>query len=510
MKQKSLTYHKFPFPGKIYTKIKDINQKTFSLAYTPGVAFPCLEIEQDPQKAYDFTSKGNQVAIISNGTAVLGLGNIGALASKPVMEGKAMLLKYLAGIDAIDIEVEVKNKTELIKTIKNISNTFGAINLEDISAPDCFEVEKKLSNQLNIPVFHDDQHGTAITIVAAIKNALILISKQMQDVKIIIKGAGAAALATANFLVTMKAKKKNIFIFDSKGLITYETNSKYKKKFAQDKSISFKEAMNEADIFIGLSKGNTVFEEDIKNMANNPIILALANPTPEIMPEIIKKIRPDAIIGTGRPDFPNQINNVLCFPFIFRAALDIQAKKITKKMKIACCKAIANIAHSDKKFSKDHIVPDIWDPTLIYKIPKAIIKAAIEEKIAQKTIPENYLQFLDEKIYETIISSPLMIPKTNSQELLNLLKIKGADKKIDKNFYIINEEEVINKINELNKEQNGFEIFFEHFNLKIDELKFEITQMIKNNKIIGIIDKKNIFFNSNFRIFYALKLLEDK
>ena len=348
-KEDVLKFHSQGKAGKIEIALtkKIENAQDLSTAYSPGVAFPCLEIQKDPSLAYDYTSKANTVAIISNGTAVLGLGDIGALAGKPVMEGKAALMKAFAGVDGIDIEVETKDVEEFVTVVKNIGRTWGGINLEDIKAPECFEIEEKKKKELDVPVFHDDQHGTAIVVSAGLMNACEIAGKKISDVKIAVSGAGAAALACCKLLLKFGVKKENIVMCDTKGVIYKgrEGLNKYKEVFANDTSArTLADAVKDADVFLGMSKAGVLTGEMVKTMAKNPIIFALANPTPEITPEEAKSARDDVIIATGRSDYPNQVNNVLCFPYLFRVALDMRAKSITDEMQMNAVKALASLA----------------------------------------------------------------------------------------------------------------------------------------------------------------------
>jgi len=403
-KQKSLDYHSHGTPGKITllpTK-PCTTAEELSLAYTPGVAEPCLEIKKDPANAYKYTAKGNLVAVISNGTAVLGLGNIGALAGKPVMEGKGVLFKRFAGIDVFDLEVEELDPVKFIDIVASLEPTFGGINLEDIKAPECFQIEEELIKRMNIPVFHDDQHGTAVITAAGLLNALQIAEKRIENVKVIFSGAGAAAIACANLLIDLGATKNNFFMFDSKGLLTTtrtDLNS-YKKRFAQDKEETLFESLNGADVFIGVSVANLLTEEMIKAMSNNPIVFAMANPIPEISYEKGKAAVPEIIMATGRSDTPNQINNVLGFPFIFRGALDVRATEINKEMKLAAVKALADLAHlpvpeivvkaygQNFSFGPDYIIPKPFDPRVLYYVAPAVAKAAMESGVAQKPIED--------------------------------------------------------------------------------------------------------------------------
>tara|TARA_B100001057_G_scaffold431125_1_gene458351 strand:+ start:4255 stop:6537 length:2283 start_codon:yes stop_codon:yes gene_type:complete len=379
-------------------------KRDLSLAYSPGVAAPVKEIARSPDLAYEYTSKGNLVAVISNGSAILGLGNLGALASKPVMEGKSVLFKRFADIDSIDIEINNNNPDAIIETIKNIAGTFGGINLEDIAAPDCFVIEQKLKELLDIPIFHDDQHGTAIITTAALINALDISKKKIDKVKVVINGAGASAQACANLFTSSGVKYENIIMCDSKGVIYKGRKNidQFKSAFAIDTKLrTLGEAMDGADVFLGLSAKDVVSKPMIKSMSKNPIIFACANPDPEIKPELIKEVRSDAIIATGRSDYPNQVNNLIGFPYIFRGALDVRAKEINEKMKVAAAKAIALLARENvpdevvsayggdrPRYGKDYIIPSTFDPRLISVIPSAVAQAAMESGVARKKIKD--------------------------------------------------------------------------------------------------------------------------
>jgi malate dehydrogenase (oxaloacetate-decarboxylating)(NADP+) len=404
LRQAALHFHKYPKPGKIeITPSKPLaNQRDLALAYSPGVAAPCEEIVANPDEVYSYTSRGNMVAVISNGTAVLGLGNIGALASKPVMEGKAVLFKKFAGIDAIDIEVDEQDPKKFIEIVAPLEPSFGGINLEDIKAPDCFEIEEALRERMNIPVFHDDQHGTAIIVGASVLNGLELAGKKIGDVKICTSGAGAAAIACLNVLVSLGAKRENIFVGDREGLVTkrrLNSVDRWRGAFAQDSEATLlEEVMDGADIYLGLSAAGALKPEMIVNMAPNPLILALSNPTPEIMPELAMETRPDAMVCTGRSDYPNQVNNVLCFPFLFRGALDVSATVINEEMKAAAVHAIARLAHepaleasptgAGTTFGRDHIIPNPFDQRLILRIAPAVARAAMETGVARRPITD--------------------------------------------------------------------------------------------------------------------------
>ncbi len=410
--KEALDYHSQGKPGKIeiISSKSMATQKDLSLAYSPGVAVPVEEIAKDPSKAYDYTSKGNLVAVISNGSAILGLGNLGSLASKPVMEGKSVLFKRFADIDSIDIEVNSKDPNEIINCIAKIGDSFGGINLEDIAAPDCFIIEQELKNRLQIPVFHDDQHGTAIITVAGILNALEIVNKPIKKIKMVVNGAGAAGIACVELLKSMGLQDENVIMLDRKGVIFKgrEKVDQFKSAHAVDTKLrTLEECIKDADIFLGLSAKNIVTKNMVKSMAKNPIIFACANPDPEILPEEIEEVRPDAIIATGRSDYPNQVNNVLGFPYIFRGALDCRAKIINNEMKIAAAKAIANLAKEDvpdevvsayggsrPKFGKNYIIPSPFDPRLIRNVSAAVAEAAIKSGVARKKI-ENFASYKD-------------------------------------------------------------------------------------------------------------------
>lgn len=398
LKQQALDYHEFPRPGKVSVEpIKScVSAADLSLAYTPGVAHPVMEIHRDPQNAYRYTNKGNLVAVITDGTAVLGLGNVGALAGKPVMEGKAMLFKKFADIDVFDIEVKAPSVESFIETVVNISPTFGGINLEDIAAPQCFEIEEALKKRLDIPVFHDDQHGTAVVTCAGLLNALEIQGKKLETAKIVCLGAGAAGIASIHLLMAMGLSKKNIIMVDSKGVIHDERTelTSTKKYFAikTDKR-SLTDAMQDADVFLGVSGPNLITADMVKLMAPHPVIFALANPIPEILPEVALAARDDLLMATGRSDYPNQVNNSLCFPFLFRGALDAKAKRITQPMLVAAVKAIAELAResvpaavlkaynlSALKFGKDYILPKQFDPRLNDYISPKVKEAALKDE----------------------------------------------------------------------------------------------------------------------------------
>ena len=424
-RREALLYHAKPTPGKIQvvpTK-KYATQRDLSLAYSPGVAEPCLEIAKDINKVYKYTAKGNLVAVITNGTAVLGLGDIGPEASKPVMEGKALLFKIFADIDVFDIEIGTKDIEEFIATVKNIAPTFGGINLEDIKAPESFEIERRLVEELNIPVMHDDQHGTAIISSAALLNALELAKKKPENIKVVVSGAGSAALACANLYVLLGVKIENIYMFNSKGLLTKDNPalSDLQLKYAKNiKSISLEEALINADVFLGLSTANIMTAKMLLGMAKNPIVFAMANPDPEIDYNLAIATRKDIIMATGRSDHPNQVNNVLGFPYIFRGALDVRATKINEAMKMAAVRALAalakehvpeqvNIAYGETRlnFGREYIIPKPFDPRLITMVAPAVAKAAMESGVALNPIHD--WQKYEEELLERLGSDNKMV-----------------------------------------------------------------------------------------------------
>lgn len=405
-KEAALLYHSQGKPGKIeVVPTKPYRTQTdLSLAYSPGVAEPCLEIQKNPHDAYKYTNKGNLVAVISNGTAVLGLGDIGAMSGKPVMEGKSLLFKIYAGVDAFDIEVNEKDPDKFIEAVKAIAPTFGGINLEDIKAPECFEIERRLKAELDIPVMHDDQHGTAIISAAGLINAIDVAGKKLEDARIVVNGAGAAAMSCTRLYCSFGARKENIVMLDSRGVIRVdrENLTEQKREFATTRDIhTLEEAVKDADVFVGLSKGNLLSKDMVRSMAKNPIIFALANPVPEISYEDAKDARPDVLMSTGRTDYPNQINNVIGFPYIFRGALDTAAKAINEEMKLAAARAIADLARRpvpdivnrayhvrNFTFGPDYFIPKPVDPRLITEVSMAVAKAAIESGVARKVITD--------------------------------------------------------------------------------------------------------------------------
>ncbi|HCE2441933.1 TPA: malate dehydrogenase [Vibrio parahaemolyticus] len=408
-RQKALDYHAYPTPGKIAVELTKPAETAgdLALAYSPGVAEPVREIAQNPDNVYKYTAKGNMVAVISNGTAILGLGNLGPLASKPVMEGKALLFKRFAGLDSIDIEVKHRTIDEFVDTVANIADTFGGINLEDIKAPDCFEIEKRLIERCDVPVFHDDQHGTAIVTAAGMLNAIELQGKKLEDSTIVCLGAGAAAVACMELLIKCGAMREKIYMLDRKGVIHTRRDdlNEYKQLFANntDKR-TLEDVIEGADLFLGVSGPNLLPPEALKLMADKPVVFACSNPDPEIKPELAHAVRDDLIMGTGRSDYPNQVNNVLCFPFIFRGALDVRASEINDDMKLAAVDAIRALAKEPVpesvlkaagveklEFGSDYIIPKPMDPRLLPRVAKAVAQAAVDSGVARIEMPEKYM-----------------------------------------------------------------------------------------------------------------------
>jgi malate dehydrogenase (oxaloacetate-decarboxylating)(NADP+) len=434
LREAALHFHEFPKPGKIEIQASKPlgNQRDLALAYSPGVAAPCEEIAANPDDVFRYTSRGNLVAVISNGTAVLGLGAIGALASKPVMEGKAVLFKKFAGIDSVDIEIDETDPQKFINSVRPMWPTFGGINLEDIRAPDCFEIEEALREQMPIPVFHDDQHGTAIIVGAAVLNGLELAGKSIDTVKICTSGAGAAAIACLNVLVALGAKHENIWVADKDGLVTHkrnDVNDKWRGQFRRTSdATSLAEVIDGADIFLGLSAAGALKPEMVKRMAPKPLILALANPNPEIMPEVARELRPDAMVCTGRSDYPNQVNNVLCFPYIFRGALDVGATTINEEMKLAAVRAIAQLAHepglevsptgAPAVYGPEHIIPNPFDQRLILRIAPAVAQAAMDSGVAKRPIAdfEAYRDSLNRFVFRSGLVMKPIIDRARGQD----------------------------------------------------------------------------------------------
>ena len=486
----ALDFHQFPKPGKLeITPSKPLaNARDLALAYSPGVAAPCEEIAADPEKAYRYTSKGNLVAVISNGTAVLGLGNIGALASKPVMEGKAVLFKKFAGIDSIDIEIDESDPKKFIEVVAPLEPSFGGINLEDIKAPDCFDIEETLRSRMNIPVFHDDQHGTAIIVAAAVLNAMKLVGKNIAEVKICTSGAGAAAIACMNMLMNVGAKRENIYIADRQGLVTKKrANSvdRWRGAFAQDTDATELAAvMPGTDIYVGLSSAGALKPEMIREMARDPLILALSNPIPEIMPEVAIAERPDAMICTGRSDYPNQVNNVLCFPFIFRGALDSGATTINDDMKRAAANAIAQLAHEPvleslgndaaATFGSGYLIPSPFDQRLILRIAPAVAQAAMDSGVSRRPIQnmQAYQESLKRFVFRSGLVMKPMIERAQGQGK-RIAFADGEDERVLRAIQVILEEAIGRPI--LIGRPSVIEQRIERFGLKIiPDRDFEI------------------------------------
>jgi malate dehydrogenase (oxaloacetate-decarboxylating)(NADP+) len=465
----ALEYHQIPRPGKIsVTATKQlINQRDLALAYSPGVAAPCEEIVKDPSTAYKYTARGNLVAVISNGTAVLGLGNIGPLASKPVMEGKGVLFKKFAGIDVFDIEINETDPDKLVEVIAALEPTFGGVNLEDIKAPECFYIERKLRERMKIPVFHDDQHGTAIIVGAAILNGLKVVGKDIRNCKLVVSGAGAAALACLELLVDLGFPIENIYVTDLAGVVykgRTELMDPDKERFAQDTPHrSLSEVIPGADIFLGLSAGGVLKPQMVATMAPNPLILALANPNPEILPEDAKAVRSDVIIATGRSDYPNQVNNVLCFPYMFRGALDCGASTITREMEIAVVHAIAELAHAEQSdivasaygianlsFGPEYLIPMPFDPRLLTHIAPAVAKAAMDGGVATRPIQDlaAYAESLEQFVYRSgSFMKPLFqIAKSTPPELKRIVYAEGEEERVLRAVQVVVDEKLARPI----------------------------------------------------------------
>ncbi|MBB3657001.1 malate dehydrogenase (oxaloacetate-decarboxylating)(NADP+) [Rhizobium sp. BK650] len=463
----ALFFHRYPRPGKLEIQAtKPLgNQRDLALAYSPGVAAPCLAIRDNPETAADYTSRANLVAVISNGTAVLGLGNIGPLASKPVMEGKAVLFKKFANIDVFDIEVDATDVDQMVATVASLEPTFGGINLEDIKAPECFRIEKQLREKMKIPVFHDDQHGTAIIVAAAILNGLELAGKKIDEVKIVASGAGAAALACLNLLVTLGAKLENIWVHDLEGLVyegRVELMDEWKAIYAQKSDTrTLAENIGGADVFLGLSAAGVLKPELLAQMAEKPLIMALANPTPEIMPDLARAARPDAMICTGRSDFPNQVNNVLCFPYIFRGALDCGAETINEEMKMAAVRAIAALAREEPSdvaaraysgetpvFGPDYLIPSPFDPRLILRIAPAVARAAAESGVARRPIADfdAYLDQLNRFVFRSGFVMKPIFTAAKVAERKRVIFSEGEDERVLRAAQVLLEEGIAEPI----------------------------------------------------------------
>ncbi|WP_409265464.1 NADP-dependent malic enzyme [Massilia sp. BHUDP2] len=465
----ALEYHQIPRPGKIsVTPTKGLlNQRDLALAYSPGVAAPCEEIVKDPANSYKYTARGNLVAVISNGTAVLGLGNIGPLASKPVMEGKGVLFKKFAAIDVFDIEINENDPDKLVDIIASLEPTFGGINLEDIKAPECFYIERKLRERMKIPVFHDDQHGTAIIVGAAILNGLKVVGKDIKNCKLVVSGAGAAALACLDLIVDLGFPIENIFVTDLAGVVykgRTELMDEDKARFAQDTPHrSLAEVIPGADIFLGLSAGGVLKQDMVAQMAPNPLILALANPNPEILPEDVKAVRSDAIIATGRSDYPNQVNNVLCFPYMFRGALDCGATTITREMEIAVVHAIADLAHAEQSdivasaygianlsFGPEYLIPMPFDPRLLTHIAPAVAKAAQDGGVATRPIADlaAYAESLQQFVYRsgTFMKPLFSVAKAAPMEAKRIVYAEGEDERVLRAVQVVVDEKLARPI----------------------------------------------------------------
>lgn len=465
----ALEYHQLPRPGKIsVTPTKGLlNQRDLALAYSPGVAAPCEEIVKDPNASFKYTARGNLVAVISNGTAVLGLGNIGPLASKPVMEGKGVLFKKFAAIDVFDIEINENDPDKLVDIIASLEPTFGGVNLEDIKAPECFYIERKLRERMKIPVFHDDQHGTAIIVGAAILNGLKVVGKNIKECKLVVSGAGAAALACLDLIVDLGFPIENIIVTDLAGVVykgRTELMDPDKERFAQDTPLrTLAEAIPGADIFLGLSAGGVLKQDMVAKMAPNPLILALANPTPEILPEDVKAVRSDAIIATGRSDYPNQVNNVLCFPYMFRGALDCGATTITREMEIAVVHAIADLAHAEQSdivasaygisnlsFGPEYLIPMPFDPRLLTHIAPAVAKAAQDGGVAARPIEDlaAYAESLQQFVYRsgTFMKPLFQIAKSAPAERKRIVFAEGEDERVLRAVQVVVDEKLARPI----------------------------------------------------------------
>ncbi len=469
LRQAALEYHEIPRPGKIsVTPTKQLlNQRDLALAYSPGVAAPCEEIVKDPANSYKYTARGNLVAVISNGTAVLGLGNIGPLASKPVMEGKGVLFKKFAGIDVFDIEINESDPDKLVDIIASLEPTFGGINLEDIKAPECFYIERQLRERMKIPVFHDDQHGTAIIVGAAILNGVKVVGKHIKECKLVVSGAGAAALACLDLIVDLGFPIENIYVTDLAGVVykgRTELMDPDKERFAQDTPLrTLAEVVPGADIFLGLSAGGVLKQDMVRQMAPNPLILALANPHPEILPEDVKAVRSDAIIATGRSDYPNQVNNVLCFPYIFRGALDCGATTITREMEIAVVHAIADLAHAEQSdvvattygisnlsFGPEYLIPMPFDPRLLMQIAPRVAKAAEESGVATRPIAdlEAYAAQLQQFVYRsgTFMKPLFAMAKAAPPELKRIVYAEGEEERVLRAVQVVVDEKLARPI----------------------------------------------------------------
>jgi len=537
-KEAALKYHKAGRPGKIEVipSKPHSTQTDLSLAYSPGVAEPCLEIEKDPQLAYDYTTKGNLVAVISNGTAVLGLGNIGALAGKPVMEGKGLLFKIFSGIDVFDIEIDETDPEKFIQTVKAISPTFGGINLEDIKAPECFEIEKRLKEELDIPVMHDDQHGTAIISAAALLNALDIAKKDIAKIKLVVNGAGASAIACTKLYMKFGVRKENIIMCDSKGVLsTKRTNlSETKLYFAIDTDmVTLEDAIEGADVFLGLSSADVLTMGMIRKMNINPIVFALANPNPEISYEDAMASREDIIFATGRSDYPNQVNNVLGFPYIFRGALDVRATTINEEMKLAASRAIADLAKeivpdvintayeiNKLSFGKDYIIPKPLDPRLLTTVSTAVAKAAVESGVARKVITDwdeyegrleemlGYSNKLIHRLTALAKSSPKRVVYCEGNHI-NMMKAAIISKKEGFCHPILlgSEDRIKNIAKENGIDLNGIEII-DHRNISEDERRSKYAKILSDKKGREGIRYQEAFEKMSDRNYFGMMMVE--
>ncbi len=505
----ALEYHSTGRKGKIEVIATKpcLTSRDLSLAYSPGVAEPCLEIEKNPKDAYEYTAKGNLVAVVTNGTAVLGLGDIGALASKPVMEGKGVLFKRFADVDVFDIELNTKDSEEIIRTVKLLEPTFGGINLEDIKAPECFYIEEQLKKLMNIPVFHDDQHGTAIIANAGLLNALEIIGKDISKIRIVVNGAGAAGIACANMAITLGAKKENMILCDSKGVIfkgRTEGMNLYKERLATESSArTLEEAMEGADVFFGVSAKDVVTPKMVASMAPDPVIFAMANPDPEILPNVALKVRDDVIMGTGRSDFPNQVNNVLCFPFLFRGALDTHATAINDEMKMAAVKALANLAKEDVpdsvikaygntkfSFGRDYLIPKPFDPRVLLHVAPAVAQAAIDSGVAQTPIEDmvkyteslEALQGRSKEIMRTMINKAkacpkrIVFPEGDHDKILRAAQVL-LDEQIATPILLGPKKEITDNIRRLGLDLHGVQIIDPHEHQKTQKYADEFFRL---------------------------------
>ena len=499
LKQAALDYHRYPLPGKleISATTRMVNQRDLSLAYSPGVAAACNAIVEDPSLAADLTARSNLVAVITNGTAVLGLGAIGALASKPVMEGKAVLFKKFANVDVFDLELDTTDVERFVDAVSLLGPSFGGINLEDIRAPECFEIERQLRERLDIPVFHDDQHGTAIVVAAAVRNGLRIAGKKLEDVKLVCSGAGAAALACLNLLLVMGLRRENVYVSDIVGVVYQgrtEQMDKYKEKFAQaTEARVLDDVIDDADIFLGLSAPGVLSSDQVKRMAANPFILALANPVPEITPEAVNAVRDDAIIATGRSDYPNQVNNVLCFPFLFRGALDCGASEINEAMQVACVEAIADLATKEAsdvvrsayggqplRFGRDYLIPKPFDPRLMTEIPPRIAQAAMDSGVARRPIEDfaAYRRRMQQFVFRSgLVMKPVF--ERAQQSLQRVVLAEGESERVLNAVQVLVDDGICSPV--LIGRRDVIESNIESMGLRLDpDRQFEIIDPLHN------------------------------